>query len=160
MRFRCYCTSYIRTGTCYSTAEHCSPLWSRSAITRHKSWRLLNDTMHIITGPMRSTQTHRLPFLSKIPLPAMRWTEAVNSIICKIEAHEEWPLYVDVFDHPSVCLISQKPIWLDRTPLNAKAGGKEPIFRLYAEDVEIGWCLCLTLLSDYWTSIFLITPGH
>ena len=35
-----------------------------------------------------------------------------------IEAHPNWPVYADIFEHPSPRLASQRPIWSDMTSLD------------------------------------------
>jgi len=37
------------------------------------------------------------------------------------KAHLNWPVYADVFEHPSPRLTSQRPIWPDTTPVDATA---------------------------------------
>ena len=49
----------------YSTAEYWAPVWCRSAHTRLID-SVLNDTLRIVTGCLRSTPTDHLPVLSGI----------------------------------------------------------------------------------------------
>jgi len=35
-----------------------------------------------------------------------------------IEAHPNWPVYVDVFEHPPPQLASRHPIWSDMTSID------------------------------------------
>ena len=61
-------TSTLRTGALalvYSAAEYASPAWCRSTHT-NKLDVALNDTMRIITGCMRPTETTFLPVLAGI----------------------------------------------------------------------------------------------
>ena len=67
-------TSTLRTGALalvYSAAEYASPVWSRSAHTG-KLDVSLNDSMRIITGCMRPTETTFLPVLAGIVPPDIR----------------------------------------------------------------------------------------
>ena len=67
-------TSTLRTGALalvYSAAEYASPVWSRSAHTG-KLDVSLNDSMRIITGCMRPTETTFLPVLAEIVPPDIR----------------------------------------------------------------------------------------
>ena len=67
-------TSTLRTGALalvYSAAEYASPAWCRSTHTR-KLDVALNDTMRIITGCMRPTETTFLPVLAGITPPDIR----------------------------------------------------------------------------------------
>ena len=64
-------TSTLRTGALalvYSAAEYASPAWCRSTHTR-KLDVALDDTMRIITGCMRPTETTFLPVLTGTILP-------------------------------------------------------------------------------------------
>ena len=56
---------------CYSAAEYCAPVWSRSAHTSQIDVQL-NSTMHLISGTLRSTPLQWLPVLSNIEPPALR----------------------------------------------------------------------------------------
>ena len=49
----------------YSAAEHCAPVWCRSAHTRLID-SVLNDALRIVTGCLRPTPTNHLPVLSRI----------------------------------------------------------------------------------------------
>ena len=67
-------TSTPRTGALalvYNAAEYASPAWCRSTHTR-KLDVALNDTMRIITGCMRPTETTLLPVLAGITPPDIR----------------------------------------------------------------------------------------
>jgi len=50
---------------CYSAAEYCGPVWSRSAHTSEVDVQL-NSTMRLISGTLRSTLLPWLPVLSNI----------------------------------------------------------------------------------------------
>ncbi len=56
---------------CYSTAEYCSPVWSRSSHTKLVDVQL-NTSMRTITGTLHSTPLPWLPVLSNIPPPHLR----------------------------------------------------------------------------------------
>ena len=49
----------------YSTAEYCAPVWCRS-VHAHLIDSVLNNTLHIVTGCLRSTPTDHLLVLSGI----------------------------------------------------------------------------------------------
>ena len=75
-------TSTLGTGApvlVYSAAEYASPAWCRSTHTR-KLDVALNDTMRIITGFMRPTETMFLSVLAGITPPDIR-REACVAII-------------------------------------------------------------------------------
>ena len=67
---------------CYSAAEYCAPVWSRSAHTSQVDVQL-NFTMHIISGTLCSTPLPWLPVLSNIEPPALRRKAATDKLIEK-----------------------------------------------------------------------------
>lgn len=100
---------------CYSVAEYCAPVWSRSAHVG-KIDSQLNSTMRLITGTLRPTPTPWLPVLSNIAPPSLRRKEATDKLIGKISDHNHWPVYRDVYDHPQQRLMSRAPLWNDLEP--------------------------------------------
>ena len=56
---------------CYSVAEYCCPVWSRSAHTGLFDAQL-NSSMRLISGTLRPTQVAWLPVLSNITPPNIR----------------------------------------------------------------------------------------
>ncbi len=75
-------TSTLRTGALalvYSAAEYASPVWCRSVHTQ-KLDTSLNDTMRIVTGCMRPTETTFLPILAGITPPDIRRESRVMSL--------------------------------------------------------------------------------
>jgi len=100
---------------CYSAAEYCTPVWSRSAHTSQVDVQL-NSTMRLISGTLRSTPIPWLPVLSNIELPALRRKAATDKLVEKIVKHDSWPIQRDIL-HPSLLrLTSRKPLWLDLQP--------------------------------------------
>ena len=74
--------STLRTGALalvYSAAEYASPAWCCSTHTRELDVAL-NDTMQIITGSMRPTETTFLPVLAGITAPDIRREARVAKI--------------------------------------------------------------------------------
>ena len=63
---------------CFSAAEYCAPVWSRSAHTSRVDVQL-NSTMCLISGTLRSTPLPWLPVLSNIEPPALRRKAAGES---------------------------------------------------------------------------------
>jgi hypothetical protein len=100
---------------CYSTAEYCSPVWSRSSHTRLVDVQL-NTSMRTITGTLRPTPVPWLPVLSNIPPPHLRRREATAKLLAKVRADVRIPLNVDITSHPTARLPSRHPIWLDPPP--------------------------------------------
>ena len=77
--------STLRTGVLalvYSAAEYASPAWCRSTHT-NKLDVALNDTMRIITGCMRPTETTFLPVLAGITPPDIRREACVANITAR-----------------------------------------------------------------------------
>ena len=68
----------LRTSTlslCYSVAEYCAPVWSRSSHT-HLIDASLHCAMRLIAGAIRSTPVQYLPILSGILPPDLRRKES------------------------------------------------------------------------------------
>jgi len=51
--------------------------------------------------------------------------QATRKMLQIIKTHPNWPLYVDVFDHPPPPLTSRRPIWSDMTPVDTTAQWRE-----------------------------------
>ena len=93
-------TSTLRTGALalvYSAAEYASPVWSRSAHTGKLDVGLY-DSMRIITGCMRPTETTFLPVLAGIVPPDIR-RESQVARLTKM-----------AMDNPSHLLHDRKPM--------------------------------------------------
>jgi len=104
---------------CYSAAEYCAPVWSRSAYTSQVDVQL-NSTMHLISGTLRSTPLPWLPVLSNIELPALRRKAATDKLVQKIVKQTSWPMQPDILSPPLLHLTSRKPLWLDLQPVDIK----------------------------------------
>jgi len=98
--------STLRTSAlaiCYSAAEYCAPVWSRSS---HTMTNLidsqLNETMRIITGTLRPTPLSWLPVPSHIAPPRLRRQEATTKLLTKIELNDSLPLHKE--HHVSSCI--------------------------------------------------------
>ncbi len=100
---------------CYSTAEYCAPVWSRSSHTRLVDVQV-NRSMRTITGTLRSTPLPWLPVLSNIPPPHLRRQQATAKLLTKVQANDKLPLNTDITLHPAARLPSRKPVWLDPPP--------------------------------------------
>ena len=69
---------------CYSAAEYCAAVWSRSAHTSRVDVQL-NSTMRLISGTLRSTPLPWLLVLSNIEPPAVRKKAATDKLAEKME---------------------------------------------------------------------------
>jgi len=76
---------------CYSAAEYCAPVWSRSAHTNQVDVQL-NSTVHLISGTLHSTPLPWLSVLSNIEPPALRRKAATDKLVKKIVKHDSWPI--------------------------------------------------------------------
>jgi len=72
---------------CYSAAEYCALIWSRSAHTSQVDEQL-NSTMRLISGTIRSTPLPWLSVLSNIEPPALRRKAATDKLEEKIVKHD------------------------------------------------------------------------
>jgi hypothetical protein len=100
---------------CYSTAEYCAPVWSRSSHTKLIDVQL-NTSMRTISGTLRPTPLPWLPVLSNIAPPHLRREEATAKLLAKIRANDSLPLYSDLQSHPSARLASRRPVWSGMPP--------------------------------------------
>ena len=107
---------------CYSAAEYCAPVWSRSAHTSRVDVRL-NSTMRLISGTLHSTPLPWLPVLSNIESPALRRFVAAylsyitEKLVEKIVKYDSWPIQPHILSLPLLRLTSKKPLWLDVQPV-------------------------------------------
>jgi len=106
---------------CYSAAEYCAPVWSRSAHTSQVDVQF-NSTMHLISGTLRSTPLPWLSVLSNIELPALRRKATTDKLVEKIVKHDSWPIQPDILNPQLLQLTSRKPLWLDLQPVDIKSG--------------------------------------
>ena len=105
---------------CYSAAEYCAPVWSRSAHTSRVDVQL-NSTMRLISGILRSTPLPWLPVLSNIEPPTLRRKAATDKLVEKIVKHDSWPIQSDILNPPLLRLTSRKPLALDLQPVDIKS---------------------------------------
>jgi len=114
------------SAVCYSVAECCWLVWSRSSHINLTDCQL-NSTRWLISGCLHPTQTQWLPVLANIPPANLHRKSAVDKkMLCKIDNRQDWPVHADVFfTHPSQRLSSQHPIWLDLSPVDMNSQYKE-----------------------------------
>jgi len=93
---------------CYSAAEYCTPVWSRSAHTSQVDVQL-NCTMHLISGTLWSQPLPWLPVLFNIEQPALERKAATDKLVEKIIKHDSWPIQSDKLNPPLLQLTSRKP---------------------------------------------------
>jgi len=48
-----------------------------------------------------------------------------DKLLSNVEAHPNWPLYDDVFNHPTPRLKSRRPIWSDMIPVDISQQWRE-----------------------------------
>jgi len=132
---------------CYSAAEYCAPVWSRSAHTSKVDVQL-NSTMWLISGTLRSTPLPWLPVPSDIEPPALRRKAATDKVVDKIVKHDNWPIQPDILSPPLLRLTSRKPLCpcgetqtmshiIESCPLTKLNGG---LSRLHSADEDaVSW---------------------
>ena len=49
----------------------------------------------------------------------------MDAVLSRIEAHPEWPVHADIFDHPVLRLKSRHPVWLNMNPVDVSAKWRE-----------------------------------
>jgi len=81
--------------------------------------------MRLISGCLHSTPVSWLLVLSNVAPPSVHCKTASDKMLQVIEAHPNWPVYADVFDHPPRRLTSRCPISSDMTPVDSTAQWRE-----------------------------------
>ena len=109
------CTSAL--ALCYSVAEYCCPVWTRSSHTNLIDTQL-HSAMCLISGYLQPTQLSWLPVLSNVAPPSLCSKAASDNMLQIIEAHPNRPVYADVFEHSPPWLASRCPISLDMTSVD------------------------------------------
>lgn len=102
----------------YSVAEYCCPAWMNSVHSRKIDVQL-NQTMRLITGCIRSTQTAWLPVLSNIQPPALRRSDALLKTWRNIHKNPQLPVHSDILIAEHQRLKSRKPPWRTAQHLEA-----------------------------------------
>ena len=80
----------------------------------------LHSSMHLISGYLHSTPVLWLPALANVAPPSLRRKEQATRCF-----RSNWPVYADVFEHPTPRLASRQPIWSDMTPVDTTAQWRE-----------------------------------
>jgi len=70
--------------------------------------------MRLISGCLQPTQLSWLPVLSSVAPPSLRRKAATDNVLQFIEAHPNWLVYADVFEHPPSWLA----MWSDMTSID------------------------------------------
>ena len=84
----------------------------------------LHSPMHLISGCLHPTQVSWLPVLTNVP-PSLHHTAATHNLLQIIEAHSNWHVHADVFEHPPPRLTSRCPIWSDMAPVDTTTQWRE-----------------------------------
>jgi len=105
---------------CYSAAEYCVPVWSRSAHTSRVDVQL-NSTMRLISGTLHSTPLPWLPLLSNVEPPALQRKADTDKLVEKIVKYDSWPIQPDILNPSLLWLTSRKLLWLELQPVNIKS---------------------------------------
>ena len=82
---------------------------------------VLNCTMRLISGTLRSTPLPWLPVLSNIEPPALRRKAVTHKLVEKIVKHDSWPIQPDILNPPLLQLTSRDPLWLELQPIAIKS---------------------------------------
>jgi len=90
-----------------------------------------------------------MPVLSSVAPPSLRRKAATDSMLQIIEAHPNWPLCADVFEHPPPRLASRRPMWSDISVDTIRSGERTGRRLLWST-------ILATLLSESQVSISLV----
>ena len=92
-----------------------------------------------------------MPVLSSVAPPSLRRKAATDSMLQIIEAHPNWPLCADVFEHPPPRLASRRPMWSGICVDTIRSGERTGRRLLWSTIL-----LLPTLLSESQVSISLV----
>jgi len=115
--------STLRTSAlalCYSVAEHCCPVWSRSS---HVSLvdSQLNHAMRLISGYVQPTQTPVAPILL-----LRLYVVGQPQTNCSVTSRPiQTGLSMRMCLTPTKRLVARRPIWADTTPVDQRAQWEE-----------------------------------
>ena len=104
---------------CYSAAEYCAPVWSRSAHINLPGRVELHHASHF-WHPF-SIPLQWLPVLSNIEPPALRRKAATDKLVEKIVKHDSWRIQPDILNSLLPRLTSTKLLWMDLQPTGIKS---------------------------------------
>jgi len=72
----------------------------------------------LMPSPLQPMQLSWLPVLSNVAPPSLCRKAAIDSMLQIIEAHPNWSVYADVFEHSPPWLVSRHLMWLDVTSID------------------------------------------
>jgi len=78
----------------------------------------LYSSMCLISGCLQLTQLSWLPVLSSVAPASLCRKAATDRMLQITEAHPNWLVCADVFEHPPPRLASQCPIWSDMSSVD------------------------------------------
>jgi len=78
----------------------------------------LHSSVRLISGCLQPTQFSWLPVLSSVAPPSLCRKLATDNMLQIIEAHPNWPVCADVFEHPPPQLASRCTVWSDTTSVD------------------------------------------
>jgi len=81
--------------------------------------------MRLISGTLCSIPLPWLPVLANIEPPALHRKAAIDKLVEKITAHDNWPIHSDITNPPHACLPSRKPLWQDLIRVDIRSQWKE-----------------------------------
>jgi len=79
---------------------------------------LLLSRRTLISGCLQPMQLSWLPVLSSVAPPSLCRNAATDNMLQIIEAHPNWPLYADIFEHPRPRLASRRSVLSDMTSVD------------------------------------------
>jgi len=81
--------------------------------------------MRLILGCLCPMQVSWLPVLTNVAPPSLHRNVATDNMLPIIEAHPNWPIHADVFEHPPPRLASRWPIWSDMAHVDTATQWRE-----------------------------------
>ena len=94
----------------YKFTLHYITMTGNTAITQCTRCRL-----HSLTQSLAQSPPTRHDYSPPPSPPILVIVAATHNVLPTIEAHSNWPVYADVFEHPPPRLASRRPVWSDMT---------------------------------------------
>ena len=142
--------STLRTSAltlCYSAAEYCCPVWARYSYINLDTHIIVQCAWFQAACNPRSSHDCQCSEILHLLLCVIRY------MVQSIEAHQNWPMYADVFEHPPPWLASRCSIWSDMSSVNTIMQWRED-WLLWSTTL-----LLPTLVCDSQVSISLFIYG-
>ena len=105
-------------------SQNTAAVWAGSSYTNLIDTQL-HSSMRLISHCLRPMQVSWLPVLTNVTSPSLRHKMETDNMFQIIEAHPNWPMHTDVFEHPPPWLASWHPVWSGMAPVDTTTQWRE-----------------------------------